>query len=159
MRPRGSAQQLEARRHQAVRLLEQGHSQAEVARRVGVAPNSVWRWWKAYRQGGKSALRAKPPPGRKSKLSVEQKEDLTRQLLQGARTNGFATDLWTCPRIGQLIRRCYGVNYHVDSLPRFLRALGFSCQRPQKRALERDDEAVARWVARHWPRIKKKPPA
>jgi transposase len=136
-------------------MLEQGHSQAEVARRVGAAPNSVWRWWKAYREGGKSALRARPAPGRKPKLSAEQKENLSRRLLQGARCSGFPTDLWTCARIAQLIRRCYGVNYHVDSLPRFLRALGFSCQRPQKRALERDDEAVARWVARDWPRIKR----
>ena len=136
-------------------MLEQGHSQAEVARRVGVAPNSVWRWWKAYREGGKSALRAKPATGRRPKLSAEQKEDLCRRLVQGARASGFPTDLWTCPRIAQLIRRCYRVNYHVDSLPRFLRALGFSCQRPQKRALERDDEAIAGWVARDWPRIKK----
>lgn len=159
MRPRGSAKHLEARRHHAVRLVEQGHSQAEVARRLGVTPISVWRWWQAYREGGRAALRAKPPPGRNSKLPAEQKEDLRRRLLQGARASGFATDLWTCRRIAQLIRRCYGASYHVDSLPRFLRALGFSCQRPQKRALERDEEAVARWVARDWPRIKKKSPA
>ncbi len=100
-------------------------------------------------------MRARPAPGRKPKLSAEQKEDLSRRLLQGARSSGFPTDLWTCARVAQLIRRCYGVNYHVDSLPRFLRALGFSCQRPQKRALERDDEAIAGWVARDWPRIKK----
>ena len=139
-------------------MLEQGHSQAEVARRVGAAPNSVWRWWKAYREGGRSALRARPAPGRRPNLSAEQKEDLSRRLVQGARANGFATDLWTCPRIVQLIRRCYGASYHVDSLPRFLRALGFSCQRPQKRAFERDEEAVARWVASDWPRLKKKRP-
>ncbi len=136
-------------------MLEQGHSQAEVARRVGAAPNSVWRWWKAYREGGRRALQAKPATGRKCRLSAEQKEDLCRRLLEGARASGFVTDLWTCPRIGQLIWRCYGVNYHVDSLPRLLHGLGFSCQRPEKRALERDDEAVAQWVARDWPRIKR----
>ena len=136
-------------------MLEQKLSQAEVARRVGAAPNSVWRWWKAYREGGKAGLRAKPAPGRKPKLSAEQKKGLSRRLLQGARASGFSTDLWTCPRIAELIRRCYGITYHVDSLPKFLRALGFSCQRPQKRALERDDEALARWVARDWPRIKR----
>jgi transposase len=119
----------------------------------------VWRWWKAYRKGGEAALRARPPAGRRSKLTDAQKQNLRRRLLEGARANGFATDLWTCPRIAQLIRRLWGVSYHVDSLPRFLRAMGFSCQRPQKRAVERDEEAVASWVAHQWPRIKKKPRA
>jgi len=157
MRPCGSAKELEARRHRAVRLLEQGNSQAEVALRVGVTPFSVWRWWKAYREGGQAALRAKPPPGRPCKLTNAQRKDLRDRLLEGAPANGFATDLWTCRRVAQLIRRHYGVGYHVESLPRFLRALGFSCQKPQKRAFEQDQEVLARWVARQWPRIKKKP--
>jgi transposase len=82
---------------------------------------------------------------------------LADRLLAGAKANGFGTDLWTCPRIGELIRRLFKVRYHVDSLPRVLAALGFSCQRPEKRARERDEEAIERWVARDWPRIKKTP--
>lgn len=156
MRPHGTAEELEARRRRAIRLLQEGHRQAEVARVVGTTRTSVGRWWKAYRRGGEAALRAKPPPGRPSKLTRAQKRGLVRRLLKGARAGGFATDLWTCPRIAELIRRLTGVVYHVDSLPRFLRALGFTCQKPEKRAWERDDEAVARWVAHEWPRIKKK---
>jgi len=158
MRPRGTAEELEARRHEAIRLLQQGHRQAAVARRLGTTRTSVGRWWKDYRRRGPEALRAKPPPGRPSKLTRRQKRGLVRHLLKGTRASGFETDLWTCPRIAQLIERRYGVTYHVDSLPKFLHALGFSCQKPEKRAFERDDEAVARWVARDWPRIKKKPP-
>ncbi len=156
MRPRGSAKELEARRLEAMRLVDEGISQAQVARRLGVTRNTVWRWKERYRNGGKEALRAKPPSGRKCKLSPEQKEDLAGRLTQGARASGFGSDLWTCPRIALVIQRCYGVSYHVDSLPRFLCALGFSCQRPQKRAAERDEEAVARWVERDWRRIKKR---
>ena len=157
MRPHGTAGELEARRREAIRLLEEGHRQADVARRLGTTRTSVGRWWKAYRRRGPAALRAKPPPGRPSKLTRRQKRDLVRRLLKGARAGGFATDLWTCPRIAQLIACRYGVTYHVDSLPKFLHALGLSCQKPEKRAFERDEEVVARWVARDWPRIKKKP--
>jgi transposase len=149
---------LEARRLEALGLLEKGLSQAKVARRLGVRTNTVWRWNQAYRKGGKDALRAKPAPGRKCKLSCEQKQELTEQLLQGARAGGYQSDLWTCPRIALLIRRCYGVSYHIDSLPRFLQALGFSCQRPQKQAAERDEELVAQWVKQGWRRVKKRAP-
>jgi len=158
MRPHGTAEELEARRREAIRLLRQGHRQADVARRLGTTRTSVGRWWKDYRRGGPEALRAKPPPGRPPKLTRRQKRGLVRRLLGGARANGFATDLWTCPRIALLIARRYGVTYHVDSLPKFLHALGLSCQKPEKRAFERDDAAVARWVAHDWPRIKKRPP-
>ena len=85
MRPRGSAKELEARRLEAMRLLDEGISQAQVARRLGVTRNSVWRWKEAYRNGGKEALRAKPSPGRRCKLSPEQKENLAERLVQGAR--------------------------------------------------------------------------
>jgi transposase len=157
MRPQGTAAALEARRREAIRLLQEGRRQADVARRLGTTRTSVGRWWKAYRRGGPRALRAKPPPGRPPHLTRRQKRGLVRRLLQRARANGFATDLWTCPRIAQLIARRYGVTYHVDSLPKFLHALGFSCQKPEKRAFERHDAVVARWVARQGPRIKKRP--
>lgn len=157
MRPRGTADELEARRRHAIRLLEAGHRQADVARALTTTRTSVCRWWNAYQRDGPEALEAKPPPGRPAYLTDAQKADLRRRLLQGARAHGLATDLWTCPRIADLIEARYGVRYHVDSLPTFLRALGFSCQKPEKRATERDEAAVARWVARDWPRIKKKP--
>lgn len=75
--------------------------------------------------------------------------------MNGARTEGFDSDLWTCPRVRQVILRRYGVDYHVDSLPYLLKSLGFSCQKPQLKAVERDEEAIATWIARDWPRIKK----
>jgi len=156
MRSKGSARKLEARRLEAIGLLDQGLSQAEVAVRLGVKTNSVWRWNAARRKGGKKALHARPATGRKCKLSPRQKQELAERLLRGARASGYQSDLWTCPRIALLIRRCYGVSYHVDSLPRFLQALGFSCQRPQKKAAERDEGVIAQWVKQDWRRIKKR---
>ena len=158
MRPIGSAQELEVRRESAVRLLKQGLRKAEAARRLGCTRTSVTRWWKQGQRGGRQALKAKPPPHRPCRLSATQKRRLKRRLLKGARANGFVTDLWTCPRIAELVYRLFGVSYHVDSLPRFLAALGFTCQRPEKRALERAAEAIRHWVAHDWPRIEKTPP-
>jgi len=155
MRPHGSAEGLERRRHRAIALLEAGHRQSEAARRVDAHPTSVKRWWEAYQKNGEGGLAPKPMLGRPSKLTPRQRKLLVARLLKGARSNGYSTDLWTCPRIVEVIERHYGVRYHVDHIPRLMASLGWSCQKPEKRAIERDEEGIARWVAKDWPRIKK----
>jgi transposase len=156
MRPHGSAAELERRRRRAIALLEAGHRQAEVARRVDAHPSSVKRWWEAYQKSGEGGLAAKPVPGRPSKLSARQRNLLVARLLKGAKANGFPTDLWTCPRIAKVIEERYGAHYHVDHIPRLMASLGFSAQKPEKQAVERDEERIARWVAKDWRRIKKR---
>jgi len=126
MRPNGSAEQLERRRRQAVALKDQGHGPTEIARRLGTTPQSVCRWVRRYRRGGPEALAARPVPGRPSKLNASQRRGLVNCLLRGATASGFATDLWTCPRIAQVIERRWGVHYHVDGVPRLMAGLGFS---------------------------------
>lgn len=148
---------MERRRREAVRLVQQGLSQAEAARRVHTTRKSVCCWWHAYQQGGDAALAAKPPPRKPCRLNPEQKQDLVTRLLQGARAEGFDTDLWTSPRITAFIRRRYGVRYHSHHIPHLLHALGFTCQKPERRAAERDEAAIRRWIAVDWPRIKKSP--
>ena len=157
MRPHGSPEQLERRRRKALELLEQGYQPVEVAKTVGVDRRSVRRWKAAYRINGMQAIQAKPTPGRPPKLDTKARKKLERLLLKGAKACEFPTDLWTCPRVGQLINRHFGVDYHVDHIGRLLHSLGFSPQRPQRRAIERDEEQVRSWVRRQWPRIKKKP--
>lgn len=156
MRTHGSAQQLEQRRRQAMTLLDSHWSPQEVANHLGCSCRSVQRWQKAVKDEGLEALAAKPHPGREPFLTSEQKDDLLGRLFAGACSQGFDTELWTCPRVKQLIEREYGVAYHVDHVPRLLRALGFSPQKPQRRAAERDEEAIATWVHQDWPRIKKR---
>ncbi len=156
MRPSGSPEELERRRFRALALLQQGLSPVEVAQRVGVNRRSVRRWNSAARRQGREALRAQSAAGRPSRLSSRARQQLERALLRGAQAAGFPTDLWTCPRVAQLIQQRFGVRYHPDHVCRLLHALGFSPQKPARRALERDEAAIANWVQREWPAIKKK---
>lgn len=102
-------------------------------------------------------MRARPAPGRPCKLNQAGRGRLGRLLLAGAEKAGYPTDLWTCPRVAGLIRRRFKVRYHVDHVSRLLRSMGWSPQKPERRARERDEEAIRRWVRVEWPRIKKKP--
>ena len=155
MRTQGSAAELETRRRIAGELLLQGKPVAEVARLVRASWSSVKRWKRAVEQGGLDALAAKPHPGKPCRLSPRQKQQLVRILARGPLQSGFRTDLWTCPRVADVIWRRFGVRYHVDHVWRLLSGLGWTCQQPEQRARERDEAAVARWRARDWPRIKK----
>ena len=148
MRPKGNAEELERRRRMAIDFLQKGRTTKQVAEFLGCDPRSVRRWRAAYDKNKDHGLAPIPPPGRPSRLTARQKKALVGRLLKGAKANGFSTDLWTCRRIAQLIERRYEIRYHVCSMPRFLAALGFSYQKPQKRAVERDEQAIARWVAR-----------
>jgi len=157
MRPRGSVGELERRRRRAIELLRKGRSPREVAQMVGVDRRSVYRWQEQVSAGGVRALRAKPASGRPPKLSDEQRREFERVLLGGAQACGYVTDLWTCPRMASIIEERFGVSYHVDHLPRLMRQLGWSPQKPMRRAIERNEEAIRTWIKRDWPRIKKKP--
>jgi transposase len=105
------------------------------------------------------ALVARPAPGRPPKLTARQRARLPRLLGQGAVAWGFATDLWTTGRIATLIRRQFGVSLHRAHVGRVLAALGWSCQKPERRAIERDEAAIAHWKRYRWVAIKKKPGA
>ena len=159
MRPTGSPEELEHRRLRALALLKEGLLPVEVARRVGVDRRSVRRWKRAARRRGEAGVRAKPAPGRPPKLDPEHKRQLEALLLEGAQAAGFHTDLWTCPRVAELIERRFGVCYHVDHIGRLLHDLDWTPQKPARRALERDERAIRRWVKEVWPRVKKTPPA
>lgn len=157
MRPKGSAEALEVRRRIAGRLLQEGRGVREVAHLVGAAPSSVSRWKKKVEAGGLEALRAKPHPGRRARLTTQQKGQLAAILVQGAVAAGFPTDLWTLARVAQVIEREFGVQYHPGHVWYILRDMDWSAQKPERRARERDEEAIRRWREEEWARIKKKP--
>ena len=156
MRPKGSAVELEARRRQAVALLQDGKSNTEVARLVGADLSSVKRWKRAVASGGLKVLAAKPNRGRSPKLSPAQRQELAAIVRAGPLAAGFRTDLWTCRRVAEVIRQRFGVEYHPDHVGKMLHALGFTQQKPQRRASERDEPAIERWRKRAWPRLKKR---
>jgi len=149
--------QLERRRLDAVELLRQGIHQAEVARRVRAHRQSVSRWAKQLEEGGKRALRKAGRAGRKPRLSTQNLQRIEKSLKRGPQALGFETALWTSWRVAYLIERECGVKYHPSQAWRILRQLGWSCQRPTGRALERDEEKIREWKQKRWPEIKKKP--
>jgi transposase len=156
MRPPGTSEQLEKRRRRAVQLLESGRTLAGVARQVGAAVSSVFRWRQAYRRKGGRGLDAKPTPGRPSRLSAAQKQRLVRLLAAGPLRAGYRTDLWTLGRVAELIAGEFGVRYHPAHVWKILTGLGWSCQKPERRAVERDEAAIERWKRGAWRRIKKR---
>jgi transposase len=149
-------ERMEERRLKGARLLEEGVSQAEVARRLGVKRQSVHEWAKVMAaQGEKGLVRVRT--GRKPRLNAVQLAQLAERLQNGPQAHGHATALWTTERIARLIKRQFGVRYHRDHVGRLLGQMGWSCQRPTGRARERKEEEIARWKRVEWPRIKKKP--
>jgi len=157
MRPKGSAEELERRRRQAMALLDQGMKPVAVARATGTSRASVTRWRQAYAAGGQKALESKPHPGGTSRLTVSQRKRLIRMLLRGPRKHGYGTELWTLARVAELIAVTFGVEYHPSAVWHILRAMGWSCQKPERRARERNEQAIATWRQQEWPRIKKRP--
>src|SRR5512137_1573344 len=128
MRPKGSAEELEQRRRQAISLLEQGLKAIQVAKAVGTSPASVTRWRQAYAKQGQAALLAKPHPGRRPKLTARQRERLGRLLLAGPGDYGYRTELWTLARVAEVIATIFGVRYDPSQVWRILRAMGWSCR-------------------------------
>jgi transposase len=150
---------MERRRLQAARLLEEGYSEAEVARRVGVHRQSVNRWAQQLLAGGRPALKHPGRAGRRARLTAPDVARIRTGLKRGPEALGYDTPLWTAWRVSDLIERTCGVRYSSGHVWRILRALGWSCQRPTGRALERDEAAIRRWVRVRWPEVKKTPPA
>jgi len=156
MRPKGNSAELEQRRRDAIAMLKQGMKPALVAKTLRTSLVSVGRWRKACRAGGVEALKAKPVPGRPLKLSRAKRRRIGGLLQKGAVHHGFATELWTLARVAEVIESHFGVSYHPSQVWRILLSLGWSCQKPESRARERDEEAIARWRRVDWPRIKKR---
>lgn len=155
MRPKQAKAQLEQRRRTAVRLLKR-YGVREVARQLGVSPGSVERWKAAYEAGGPRALRAKPDTGSAPKLTAAQQTLLTALLLKGPRAQGYPTELWTLERVARVIERTFHVRYHPAGVWRLLHRLGWSCQKPERAARERDEAAIRRWRRITWPKLRKR---
>jgi len=148
--------QLEERRLEAARLLREGKlSPAEIARQLGASPAAVSQWKRQLEAKGRASLRRRHPAGRPPKLSAKQRRRLGRLLDRGAVAAGFESHRWTRARVRQLIAREFGVSYNPCSLSHLLRRAGFSVQRPQPQAAERDEELIRAWLEKDWPRIKK----
>jgi transposase len=159
-RRRRDLQAMEQRRMRAADLFRRGVIPAEIARQLGVSHQVVSDWRKAWRQGGRAALRSAGRVGRPAKLSTAQLAKVEHALARGAEAHGYVTDVWTLPRVAEVIERLSGVAYHPGYVWYILRKqLRWTWQRPARRAVERDEEGIERWIQQRWPQLKKEPGA
>jgi len=152
MRPYGTTQQLQNRRMQALKLLKEDWSAEEVAARMKVTVRSVYRWQQEHIQPKSKSER---PPGRSAYLTKEQIKKLEQELLKGAYAHGYSEDYWTLDRVGRVIWDLYKVRYTPSGVWRLLDGMGWSCQKVQRLAIQRNDEAIRNWKRWVWPKIKK----
>ncbi len=148
-------QTLLQQRTEAAHLLAQGYSQARLARHLGVSRQCASRWFAAWQDGGADALQTIRQPGPRARLTQQQREQIATELLKGPEAHGYATPLWTLERIGELIERQTGVGYHPGHVWHLMRGMNWSCHKPERRAKERDEDAIARWLDEEWPALKR----
>jgi transposase len=152
MRPYGTTQQLQDRREQALKLLREGRTAKEVAAHMKATVRSVYRWQQEQKQPKPKSER---PPGRTGYLTKDQIKKLEQELLKGAYVHGDSEDYWTLDRVGRVIWELYKVRYTPSGVWRLLDGIGWSCQKVQRLAIQRDDEAIQNWKRWGWPKIKK----
>ena len=145
----------EGRRLRAFELKEQGWKHTEIADALGVTKGALSQWMKRAREEGVQALRHKPPPGAPPRLSEDERARLPELVAQGAEAHGFRGDVWTCERVAEVIRREFGVSYHPAHVSRLLKKVRLSLQKPERRADQRDEEAIEHWKDQKWPALKK----
>jgi transposase len=146
----------EGRRLRAFELKQEGWSQQNIARALGVGKGAVSQWMKRAREGGgKEALRKRSSPGAPPRLSADQHASLFRLLKKGAVAHGFRGEVWTCKRVAKVIKREFGVGYHPAHVSRILKRIGFSLQKPDRLADQRDEDAIEEWRQKRWPELKK----
>lgn len=144
------------RRAEGVQMLQAGElTQAQIAQHLGVSEAAVSKWKKVLDTKGPEALQLQRASGRPTRLSAVDKQKLVEKLEQGALAAGFLTEQWTQARVKQVIEQEFGVKYHRDYIGRLLHGLGLSVQKPEPRALERDEELIRAWLQKDWSRIKK----
>ena len=156
LRPRRDLQALAERRMAAAEMFARGKRQVDIVVELGVSAQTASRWYRSWRDGGRAALSGAGRAGRLRKLSDQQLAEVAAALVKGPRANGFADEMWTLARVAEVIETVTGVRYSQTQTWTILRErLGWSRQRPARRATERDDAAIATWVKQDWPRIKK----
>jgi len=153
--PKRSPSEWQQLRQAAVEHFAAGERPATVARALNLSRETARRWHHHWR--ATEAALPRRPHGPPPRLGPEQLAELERQLLRGALAQGYAPDLWALARIADLIRKVFGVRHPPSHVFRLLRGLGGSCQKPERRAQERDEAAMQRWVRADWPVLKKGP--
>ncbi len=153
---RGDLRSLEKRRIKAATLFGRGCIQADVGRKLQVSRETVRRWYDVWELKGREGLKSPGRAGRKPRLDKAQLRQFAKELTRGPQAHGYDTQLWTLERMAQVIKKLFGVEFYPQHVWRLLRGLGWSCQKPERQARERNDKLVREWTEKRWPRLKKK---
>jgi len=137
-------------------MLDKGMTQQEVASIAGVSQGSISLWKKSYDRNGDNGLQRKKIPGRPRKMTDSQLRKIIFLLAKGPESFGYQNNLWTLKRITKMIKEEFGVSYHPGHVWKILRKLGLTHQRPEKRAVERDEDRVKEWKEKRWPELRTK---
>ena len=144
---------LEAYRFAAVKLHKQAVDVKAIAKSFVVTPQAVYAWLRKARTQGVRSLRSTKAAGPEPQLSKGQFSELLKLLRKPGTKMGYATDLWSGPRVRHLIKQRFGVKYHPKHMPRFLRRLGLTIKFPERRALEQDPKQLRRWKKERLPEL------
>lgn len=149
-----SQEEMEARRLRAVPYFKKKWSERKIAEKLGVSGPSVHAWKVVWKNHGNAGLSA-GVYGRRSKLSSHEEKRIGAVIIKGAAASGFRGDFWTLNRLTIMVKRQTGKVYRERSVWHLMRRLGFSCQKPTRRAVERDEDAIQTWISTTWPQVKR----
>lgn len=149
-----SQDELEKRRMKAACYFKEGKSQGWVHKKLGVSRAAVTQWYAKWKKGGIDAL-LQGKYGRISKMSPEDEKKIQKDILKGAKECGYDTDYWSLRRLTDYIKKETGISYEDRSVWHTMERFGFSCQKPARRARERDEKAITTWIKTTWPAVKK----
>lgn len=144
-------------RRRCAQLKDQGWPQTKIAQALGLPQGWVSRTLKKYRLDGPAGLTWRKPAGPAPRLTDEQVAYLVDELNKGAIHHGFSGQVWTRPRVNELIKRFFGVSYDPSQIGRLLKRVGWSRQKPQRQARQQDKQAVEQWQNEVLPALKKSP--
>ena len=145
----------EKRRLNAGKMFANGLSQAEIARKLKVTPTAVNQWHKAWDESGIEALKSIGIPGPQSELTAEKRKAFKKAILKGPESFGYETDLWTLPRLKAVMKKVNRIDFSEVWIWHIVRSLGFTPQKPQVKAKQRNEEAIALWKTKTLPGLKK----
>lgn len=152
---RRDRQALQKRRIKAIKLYQKGQTQYQIAKKLKVSFEAVSNWVEDFKKHGLDGLKSKGKPGQKPKLTQDDKRNIRRAILKGPKTAGYSTDLWTLERLKTLIKNIAKISYHPGHVWKIIVSLGFSCQRPETRAKERNERKIKEWRIKTFQVLKK----
>ena len=147
----------EAFRKRCVEMKEAGWRQKDISIALGLTEGWVSQTIKKYLESGAPGLVARKATGAPPRLAADQLEKLVEELKRGAQHHGFSGEVWTRQRVNALIERLFGVSYDPTQVGRILKKLGWSLQKPSKKARQQNQQKVQQWRKEVLPELKKSP--